>query len=135
MLWCGPLARFKTTGRHRPWYTAMPPPSGDRAAATLSAAASPTGATSSSTRVSRAGGPGQVNYELGRSKTSWRRVKEMESLGFFAVGYGQGAGAETIPRMNDEVLVFRVCFLMVFAFPAMIFWLRSSTSARFRFIN
>jgi murein endopeptidase len=135
MPWCGPLAHFKTIGRRRPWYAAMPPPSGDRAATTLSATAALTGATSSSTRVSRAGGPGQVNYELGRSKTSWRRVKEMESLGFFAVGCGRGAGAETIPRTNDEVLVFRVCFSMVFAFPAMIFWLRSSTSARFRFIS
>jgi hypothetical protein len=80
--WCETLAHLKTADRHCPEYTSMPPPSGGSAAETPSAA-------SSSARVSRVGGLSQVNYELGRSKTSWRRVKEMESLGFYPVGYGR----------------------------------------------
>lgn len=99
----------------------MPPsPSGGSAAAP-SAAAIATGATTSSVRVSHAGGPGQVNYELGHLKMSWRRVKEMESLGFFPIGCCQVVGAETFLRPNGEVLVLRAYSLLVFAFSATIF--------------
>jgi hypothetical protein len=76
-----------------------------------SATAAPTGAASSSARVSRGGGLGQVNYELDRSKTSWHRVKEMESLSFFPVGCGRATGAETSPRPDDEVFVFESLFV------------------------
>lgn len=55
-------------------------------------------AASPSGRASRSGGPGCSNYELGLSKISWHRVKEIESLGYFPVGSGQTVGAETTPR-------------------------------------
>jgi hypothetical protein len=85
-----------------------------------SAATALMGATSSSTRVSRAGRLGQVNYELGHSKTLWRRVKDMESLGYFPMGCGRATRAETILKPDGEVLVFENFSLSVFAFPAMI---------------
>jgi hypothetical protein len=106
------LAHLKTVSRRRLWYSTMPPSaSGGGAAPPPSIAAAPTGNAFSTARVSHAGGPGQVNYELGHSKTSWRRVKEMESLGFFPVGCAWAAGAETSPRTDDKVLVFESLFL------------------------
>jgi hypothetical protein len=108
---CRALGHLKTAGRRHPRYAAMPPPSSGGAAVMPSATAAPTGAASSSARVSRGGGLGQVNYELDRSKTSWHRVKEMESLSFFPVGCGRATGAETSPRPDDEVFVFESLFV------------------------
>lgn len=75
------------------------------------------GATSFSARVSRAGGLGQVNYELGRSKMLWRRVKDMESLGYFPMGCGRATRAETILKPDGEVLVFENFFLVGLRLP------------------
>jgi hypothetical protein len=52
-----------------------------------------------------------LNYELGRSKITTRRVKEMESLGYFSVGYRRATGVETTPRLGSEVMVFEGLFV------------------------
>jgi hypothetical protein len=46
-------------------------------------------------RVGPSGGLGRENYDLGQPKTSARRVQEMESLGYFPVGFGRAADVET----------------------------------------
>lgn len=54
---------------------------------------------------------GWENYVLGRSKVTLRRVKEMESLGYFPTSQGWATGAETVPRLDGEVLVFEGLFV------------------------
>lgn len=62
-------------------------------------------------RVSRSSGLGHENYELGRSETSSQRVKEMETLEYFIVGYSRAARAETSPCPQGEVVVFESLFV------------------------
>jgi hypothetical protein len=57
----GTLARLKSAARYRPWYTTMLHPPSGGSATTMSDVVAPMGATSSSARVSRVSGPGQVN--------------------------------------------------------------------------
>jgi hypothetical protein len=117
------LAPLKTIGRRLPQYVAMsPPPSDDSAAAPPSLPMSSGGGVtaflsvvvSSSDMVSRAGGSSRLNYELGSSRTSWQRVKEMESLGYFPTGYDRAAGTETLLRPDGEVLVLLTCLVLEF---------------------
>lgn len=114
---------LKTIGRRLPQYVAMsPPPSDDSAAAPPSLPMSSGGGVtaflsvvvSSSDMVSRAGGSSRLNYELGSSRTSWQRVKEMESLGYFPTGYDRAAGTETLLRPDGEVLVLLTCLVLEF---------------------
>lgn len=72
----------------------MPPPHGEK------------GIGSSSARVACSGGLGHENYELGRSKIASRRVNEMENLGCFPSECGRATGADTLLRLDGEVLVF-----------------------------
>lgn len=117
------LAPLKTIGRRLPQYVAMsPPPSDDSAAAPPSLPMSSGGGitaflsvvASSSDMVSRAGGSSRLNYELGSSRTSWQRVKEMESLGYFPTGYDRAAGTKTLLRPDGEVLVLLTCLVLEF---------------------
>jgi hypothetical protein len=73
--------------------------------------------SSSSARVPLSGGSGWENYDLGRLKTSPRRVREMENLGYFPAGYGHAVGAETTPMPNNKVLVFEDLFLASLRLP------------------
>lgn len=60
-----------------------------------------------SARVVRIDGLGQENYVLGHSKVTLRRLKEMESLGYFPTGHRRAARAETMLRPDGEFLVFK----------------------------
>lgn len=48
---------------------------------------------------------------MARLKTLSRRVREMESLGYFLARYRRAARAKTTSRPNNEVLVFEWLFL------------------------
>jgi hypothetical protein len=78
------MARFKAAAHRGPWYAAMSPsPSGGTASLPPSPrdgrAATKKGVSLSSARVPRSSELGRENFELGRSKITSRRVKEMES--------------------------------------------------------
>lgn len=112
------LACSKATARHWPRYAIMPPllSSDSPTMALPPSAVHGGGATSSATDMSGVGSPlgranwfgglGRSNYELGGTKTSWRRVKEMESLGYFPIRFGRATGAKITPKLKGEVLVF-----------------------------
>lgn len=109
------LARFKIVVHHGPQYAAMSPTlSGGAASLPLSPrggwAATEKGVGLSSARVPRSGGPGRENFKLGHSKITSRRVKEIESLGYFHTECGRVVGAETLPRPDGERLVFEGLF-------------------------
>jgi hypothetical protein len=63
-------------------------------------------AGSSSARVPCSIGLDWESYELGHSKITSRRVREMASLGYFPCGYRRTTGVETMSRPDGEVLVF-----------------------------
>lgn len=93
------MTRLKTVGRRRPRYAAMSPSDNSAASAPPLPMSSGGGATTSpsvvapsSARVSRIGGSDRLNYEFGQSKTSWRRMKETESLGVLSCWLRSGSG-------------------------------------------
>lgn len=110
------LARIKPVACRRPRYATMPPsPSGGVA---LSRPLSPAGQVaarksvdSSLARFACVDGSGRENYALGHWKVTSQRVKEMESLGYFPASQGWATGAETVPRLDGEVLVFEGLFV------------------------
>jgi hypothetical protein len=90
--------------------SSMAPPLVGRGGGATSSAMVRSSASLPSSRASRSGGAACSNYELGLSKTSWRRVKEMEPLGYFPVGYSRAAGAETTPKSEGKALVLESLF-------------------------
>lgn len=113
------LACLSTINHHRPWYADMPPllSGGSTVTPPPSSSGMPlmlqqrVSATSSYSRISRSGGSRHENYELGRSKTSSWRVKEIESLGYYHVCYGRAMRAKTAPPTKGEIMVFDCLFV------------------------
>jgi hypothetical protein len=93
--------------------------------------ASPTCVVSSSATISRVGGPGRANYELGWSKTSWRSEGD-EILGVLSCWLRPSHGRRDYHVWMANPWSSRICSSPVFAFRATISGSRSLITTRFR---
>jgi hypothetical protein len=61
--------------------------------------------------------PGHT-VEFGTSRISSVRVQEMQQLGYFGDGVGRVSGAEEIPELEGELVMFEAFFIAGLRLPA-----------------
>jgi hypothetical protein len=114
LLLVGDLARVKQTARRRRWYVAMP------SSSSYAADTPPTSALSEDTLSNVAVEelrPGDT-VEFGTSRMSSVRVQDMQQLGYFGGGVARVPGAEEVPELEGELVVFEAFFAAGLRLPA-----------------
>jgi hypothetical protein len=107
LLFVGELARVKQTTRRRRRYVAMP-------SSSSSAATTPTAEASSedlSGTVAAAELRMGDTVEFSVSRMSLVCVQDMQRLGYFGGGVGRVPGAEEVPELEGELVVFEAFFI------------------------
>jgi hypothetical protein len=114
LLLVGDLARVKQTARRRRRYIAM-------SSSSSSAAATPPAGASSEDTLSNVAAeelhPGDT-VEFGVSRMSSVHVQYMQQLGYFGGGVGRVPGAEEVPELEGELVVFETFFAAGLRLPA-----------------
>jgi hypothetical protein len=114
LLLVGDLARVKQTARYRRRYVVMP-------SSSSSAADTPPGGASSEETLSNVAAEelriGDT-VEFGVSRMSLVRVQDMQQLGYFGGGVARVPGAEEVPELEGELVVFEAFFAAGLRLPA-----------------
>jgi hypothetical protein len=104
----------KQTARRRRRYVAMP-------SSSSSAADTPTAGASFEDTLSNVAAeelhPGDT-VEFGASRMSSVRVQDMQQLGYFGGGVARVPGAEEVPELEGELVVFEAFFAAGLRLPA-----------------
>jgi hypothetical protein len=105
----GDLARVKQTARRHRQYVIMPSSSSSSSAATVSLTM-----PSSEKTISDPAAVVELQHghtvEFGTSRIYLGRVLEMQRLGYFGNGVGRAPGAENVPKLEGELVVFEAFF-------------------------
>jgi hypothetical protein len=113
-LFIGDLARVKQTVRRHRRYVAM-------SSSSSSTASTPLGESSFEDTFSDLAAvelhPGHT-VEFGVSRISSVRVQDMQQLGYFGNGVGRVPGAEEIPELEGEIVMFEAFFTAGLRLPA-----------------
>jgi hypothetical protein len=114
LLLVGELARVKQTARRHRRYVAMP-------SSSSSAADTPSAGASSEDTLSNVAveelQPSDT-VEFGVSRISLVRVQDMQQLGYFGSGVGHVPGAEEVPELEGELVIFEAFFTASLRLPA-----------------
>jgi hypothetical protein len=73
--------------------------------------------------------------EFSVSRISSVRVQDMQQLGYFGNGVGRVSGAEEIPELEGEIVVFEAFLPPAFAYPRTVLWWRCCRGMTCRSIN
>jgi hypothetical protein len=114
LLFVGDLARVKQTACSRRRYVAMPTASSSAAATPPADASSEETLSTVAAEELRAGD----TVDFGASRMSSVHVQDMQRLGYFGGGVARVPGAEEVPELEGELVVFEAFFAAGLRLPA-----------------